>query len=59
MSKYAQYELMKYKHENGTGNMLNQTTMNIQLRVSRHKMRIISTHKIKIIDTHHHQELWF
>ena len=29
MSKYAQYELMKYKRENGNGNMLNQITMNI------------------------------
>lgn len=29
MSKYAQYELMKYKRENGNGNMLNQIIMNI------------------------------
>ena len=58
MSKNAQYELMKYKCENGNGNMLNPITMNILLLVSHHKMRILPTHKIKIIDTHHHQELW-
>ena len=41
MSKYAQYELMKYKCENGNDNMLNQITMGYYYNLARGTMEII------------------